>query len=265
MATFSAEAAAKFLADDHANGSQYKNLSDSLAPRTIEEAYDVQEALRDLWLPSRGQIAGLKIATTTKVMQDLMGIDHPCGGMIFANTIHSASANLPATLKAADYIHPVIECELAVRMARDLPLRDKPYSPEDARAAVGTVMAAYEIIEDRHAVYAECEVRTLIADNAWNGGIVIGPEQIVSASMDLNGLTGRLTKNGAISNEGKTDDPMGALAWVANLAASRGRPLKADMVVITGSLLPTFGLEPNDHILFEIEGVGQTELIFKDA
>src|SRR5579871_4469904 len=42
---------------------------------TLDEAYTMQEALHALWIPERGAIAGYKIALTTPVMQQLMGID----------------------------------------------------------------------------------------------------------------------------------------------------------------------------------------------
>jgi 2-keto-4-pentenoate hydratase len=58
-----------------------------------------------------GPVAGRKIATT-KVMQQLMGIDHPCGGLIFASRIHR-----PATIRKADYVNVRIECELACASA----------------------------------------------------------------------------------------------------------------------------------------------------
>ena len=53
---------------------------------------------------------------------------------------------------------------------------------------------------------------------------------------------------------------MGALAWLANLAAGRNRPLEAGMVVITGSLIPTLPIEPGQCFVFEIEGLGNVEM-----
>lgn len=256
MTAFDPHKAARFIADAHASRADFANLSGELAPATIGEAYDAQEALAELWQPRFGAVAGLKIATTTKVMQDLMGIDHPCGGMIFGGRIHASAA----TLRAADYIHPMIECELAVRLKDDLPARAEPYAANEVRAAVGEAMAAFELIEDRNAVYKDCDARSLIADNSWNAGIVIGPALTVPSDMNLDGLAGRLDVNGAHRAEGPADDPMGALAWVANLAAERGRPLRAGMVVITGSVVATLGIAPGDHMRFELDGIGATEL-----
>lgn len=259
MTAFDAKAAAQFIAAAHENRAAYENLAGACAPVTIADAYAAQEALCELWQPLKGPVAGLKIATTTKVMQALMGIDHPCGGMIYRDTIEPS----PASLDLAAHMHAVIECELAVRVARDLPAKSEPYTREDVRAAVGTVMAAFEIIEDRNAVYKECDARTLIADNAWNAGIVIGPETAVPPGLDLNGIEGSVARNDAPLATGRTDDPMGALAWVANLAVERGRPLQAGMVVITGSVVPTFDIAPGDRIAFTLDGIGSVELACK--
>ena len=116
MAPFDPKAAAQFIADAHDKKADFCNLPGDLSPPTIADAYAGQAALAELWSARFGAVAGRKIATTTKVMQDLMGIDHPCGGVIFEKRVH----NSPAALKASDYIHVMVECELAVRVSRDL-------------------------------------------------------------------------------------------------------------------------------------------------
>lgn len=250
--TFDPTKAARFVADAHRNRAPYENLPAAISPRTIDEAYAAQDALVEMWQATEGPVAGLKIATTTKVMQTLMGIDHPCGGLIYARRIHAS----PAAIDRSRFLHLVIECELAVRIGRDLPLRDKPYDRAEVRAAIGTVMPAYELIEDRNAIYKETKATSLIADNAWNGGVVLGPETTVPDDLDLNGIAGRLLANGVEKGAGRTDDPMGALAWIANLGAKRGWPLKAGMVVITGSLIPTLPIAPDERFSFSIDGLG---------
>ena len=42
-------------------------------------------------------------------------------------------------------------------------------------------MPAYELIEDRNAVYRETDARSMIVDNCWNGGIVVG--EVVEAGV----------------------------------------------------------------------------------
>lgn len=253
---FDPKAAARAIAAQHANREAFANLKGDLAPPTIQDAYSAQEALAEIWAETRGPVAGLKIATTTKVMQDLMGIDHPCGGMIFEKRVHAS----PARLNAGDYIHVMVECELAVRLARDLDGPAGSHTAGNVRDAVGDVMAAFELIEDRNAVYKETDARTLIADDAWNAGIVTGLPRRVPVSFDLNGLAGRLQVDGETRASGLTDRPMEALAWIANLAAERGRPARAGMVVITGSLVATLPIVAGETFTFEIDGIGDVQM-----
>lgn len=253
---FDPAAAARFIDEAHRTGARYRNLPAAIAPKTVAEAYAAQEALRDLWVPRLGPVAGLKIATTTKIMQKLMGINHPCGGMIFASRIHRS----PARIRKGDYINVRVECELAVRLGRDLPRGVTPHSRDSVREAVAEVMAAFELIEDRFADYKTCNALSLIADNAWNGGIVVGPAMQVPAGLDLDGITGRLARNGKEEAVGKTDDPLGALAWLANLAAERDRSMTAGMVVITGSVVTTVDIAAGEQLDFVLEGVGAASL-----
>ena len=56
----------------------YRNLPDDLRPASVAEAYAAQEVYYRLAEPTYGALAGAKIATTTKVMQALMGISSIC-------------------------------------------------------------------------------------------------------------------------------------------------------------------------------------------
>ena len=253
---FEASPAAQYLAEAHARGARYQNLPASIAPASVAEAYAVQEALCRLWAPRLGAVAGLKIATTTRVMQQLMGIDHPCAGVIFASRVHAS----PAIIRKADYVNVRVECELAVRLGRDLGDEHAPYTGATVRPAVAEVMAAFELIEDRAADYKTCRALSLIADNAWNGGIVIGAAVPPPAGGDLNGIGGSLERGGRPAGKGKTDDPLGALAWLANLAVERGRPISAGMVVITGSVIATVDIAAGERLGFVLDGIGECEL-----
>jgi 2-keto-4-pentenoate hydratase len=185
-----------------------------------------------------------------------MGIDHPCGGTIFEKTVHAS----PAHLRLADYQHVVIECELAVRLARDLPAAAAPYTAKSVAPAVGAVMPAFELIEDRNADYKQTSALSIIADNCWNAGIVLGAPVAYDPARSLAGVPGRLAINNSRTHEGRTEDPLDTLAWIANLAAGQDRPLAAGMVVITGSVIPTLPIAPGDRFVFSLEGLGSVEV-----
>ncbi len=253
---FDPEKVARFVLAEHERRADYRNLPPEIAPANVGEAYAAQLALVRLLTPRKGKVAGLKIATTTKVMQQLMGIDHPCGGTIFEKTVHTS----PAELRLGDYQHVVIECELAVRIARDLPAAAAPYTADSIKPAIGALMPAFELIEDRNADYKQTGAFSIIADNCWNAGIVLGAPVAYDPSRPLDGIAGRLTINDSRSHEGRTDGPLETLAWIANLAAGQGRSLTAGMVVITGSVIPTLPIAPGDRFVFSLDGLGSVEV-----
>jgi 2-keto-4-pentenoate hydratase len=233
----------------------YRNLPPELAPASVAEAYDGQEAYYRLAEPVYGKVAGAKIATTTKVMQELMGIGHPCAGAIFARTIHAS----PAKLAAGSFVNLRIECEIGLRLGQALPAAKAPWTRESVVPAVAAAMPAYELIEDRNAVYRETDAKSMIVDNCWNGGIITGTGRGVPIP-DLVGIAGRLTMNGKPVAEGRAEDPYATLAWVANQLAKRGRSLDAGMVVITGSIVATVSISPGDRAVFAVDGLGEAVL-----
>jgi 2-keto-4-pentenoate hydratase len=257
--TFDPEKVARYVLAEHERRADYRNLPAEIAPANVAQAYAAQLALVRLLVPRKGKVAGLKIATTTKIMQQLMGIDHPCGGTIFEKTVHTS----PMQLRLADYQHMVIECELAVRLARDLPAASTPYTAQSVAPAVGAAMPAFELIEDRHADYKQTSALSIIADNCWNAGIVPGAPVAYDPGRTLAGLPGRLTINNSRTHEGRTEDPLDTLAWIANLAAGQDRPLTAGMVVITGSVITTLPIAPGDRFVFTLDGLGSTEISAK--
>jgi len=248
-------AMAQWMWDARQRRAAYQNLPDELRPTSLVEAYAGQEAYYRLAEPLYGAVGGAKIATTTKVMQQLMGITHPCGGAIFTNTIHTS----PARLRTRDFVNLRLESEIALKLGGDLPASRAPWTRTSVAPAVAGAMPAFELIEDRNADYPRCDVRSLIVENCWNGGIVIGAPKAMSADA-LVGIAGHLAVDGKPVGEGKAEDPYGTLAWLANHLAERGRDLTAGMVVITGSLIVTVSIAGGSRAVFTVEGLGETVL-----
>jgi 2-keto-4-pentenoate hydratase len=256
MTAFDPQAAARYVLDAHRSRADYRNLPPEIAPQTLSDAYAAQAALAPLLEAQFGPVAGLKIATTTKVMQALMGIDHPCGGLIFARRIHAS----PTRIRLAEHVRLMVECELALRLGRDLAGPAESFTAASVAPAIAAVMPAFELIEDRNADYKSTSALSMIADNCWNAGIVIGPDVPFDLARPPVGTLGRLTINGAQNHEGRTEDPLATLAWIANLANQNGRPLAADMVVITGSVIPTLPIAAGDRFVFSLDGLGSVEM-----
>lgn len=247
-----AESNARRMWDARVARQPYANLPDSGAKLSIEEAYAAQEAYWRLAEPVYGPIAGVKVATTTKVMQQLMGITHPCGGAIFAKTIHPS----PARISKDMFVNMRVESEIALKLGTDMPSGRAPWTAETAAECVAGAMPAFELIEDRNAVYTETRATSMIVDNCWNGGVVLGPMKEVAPGKVI-GVKGRQTLNGIPAGEGSAENPYATLAWLANLMAARHLDLKRGMVVITGSVIATFSIAPGDRAVFTVDGLGE--------
>jgi len=258
-----AETAARALADAHARRQRYQALPEEVRPKSLDEAYAIQAAFHRQLTGSRGRIAGYKIALTSKAMQDFVGIHHPLWGAIFAQTVRGS----PATLLHADFMHLGIECEIAIRLARDLPAAKAPYDESAIAAAIDACMPAFELVEDRHADFKSLDAFSLVADNAWNAGIVLGQPIADWRARDLGNARGRLFVNDKPAGEGHGRDALGhplkALTWLANGLAERDLELTRGMVVMTGSIVTTKFLEPDDRARFVLDGSEDVSLAIR--
>ncbi len=251
--------AARYLLEQHHARAAFDALPEDIAPRSVEDAYGIQEAFRALREAQLGPVAGHKVALTSHVMQEMLKFYSPFAGSIHANIVHRSGAKL----RYAGYIHLGIECELAATLGRDLPASGAPYTREQIAQAVDTLAPAFELVDDRHADYTKIAslIFTLIADNAWNAGIVLGPASKDWRDLNLQSIRGVVEINGAESGEGHGRDVLGhpfeALTWCLNTRLQQGHEVRAGMVVMTGSMIATKFVEPGDRLRFVVEGLGE--------
>ncbi len=210
-----------------------------IEPGDERQAYRVQAALHR-WFEAHGHgpLAGYKIGCTTAVQQAHVGIARPCGGGMLAAHVFAGEARL----RHADYRRPGIECEIAVRMAAEVPAHGAPYDRESIAPFVGEAMAAAEIVDDRYRDYPSWPPPPLIADDFFNAGCVLGAP-VAADSVDLSAMRGTTYVNGVEAGTGTGADVMGhphaALAWLANVLAETEQQLMAGHVVLTGSVVQT--------------------------
>ncbi|HWI38223.1 MAG TPA: fumarylacetoacetate hydrolase family protein [Burkholderiales bacterium] len=256
------KAAARHLVDAHRRRERFAPLPAELAPSTTEEAYAIQDGFVARRAEELGAIAGYKIALSSAEMQRYVGVNQPQAGVMLQSTLRQT----PARVRAADYVHLIVEFEIAVRVAADLPAADAPYSRAQVAECVGAVMPAIEIADDRNADYSQLARHPLelIADNGWNEGAVLGVPLEDWRSLDLAAVRGVATINGREVGEGvgaaALGHPLDAVVWIANHLAAHGRGLVFRDVVITGSITTTKSVQPGDLVRFEVDRLGSVEL-----
>jgi 2-keto-4-pentenoate hydratase len=254
----SPSAVARQLLAEHAQGRNFHTLAPEAGVVDLDSAYDVQRHFVDLLRPDVGHTAGYKIGLTSARMQKMCGIDQPIAGVVLAGRLAASGARL----RAKDYAHIGLEFEIGVRLARDLPAAGAPYSQEAVAQAVDAVCAAVEVVDDRRADYKSLDVRSLIADNSWNAGAILG--EFRTAWPDLAAARGLVKRNGIDVDQGHGRDVLGhpfvPLSWLANHLARTGAGLRAGDVVLTGSLVTTRFPQETEAYRYELEGIGTVEL-----
>jgi 2-keto-4-pentenoate hydratase len=257
-------AAAKIIASARRNRTPLKSLPPDIAPRDEAEGYRIQRAVHDLLLPQFGAMVGYKIGCTSVVMQQYLDIPHPCAGGVFEKGVHESGAEL----KASDYVRVGVECEIAVKLARDLAPSEAPFTAEWVGEAIEAYHPAIEIVDDRYVKWETAGAPTLVADDFFAAGCVLGEAVARSAVPDLLKVVGRALINGAEVGRGTGADVLGhphhALAWLANHLAAEGKGLHGGQIVLTGSLVKTVWLKAGDSVAMELSDLGNVAVDFRD-
>lgn len=250
--------AALMLVDEHSRGVPFRPFASQFAIADTLAAYAVQDEYVRLQKEQRRVVAkGYKIGLTSARMQAMCRIDSPIAGVVLDDRLHASGARLAR----ADYGRLGLEFEIAVKMGRDL--GGGPLTVADVANAVDQVCPAIEIVDDRHCDYGSLDVLSLIADNSWNAGIVLGAFQ--SDWPDLAEIEGFVSLDGQTTDRGRgrdvLDHPFHAVAWLAEHLAKSGGALRAGDIVMTGSIVTTKFPENPCRFRFELSGLGAVEVL----
>jgi 2-oxo-3-hexenedioate decarboxylase/2-keto-4-pentenoate hydratase len=228
---------------------------------TLDEAYAVQRRYVELAQARLecGKPVGYKIALTTRAMQTMVGVDQPLYGQVFESRVYADGT----VLQLDKHQHIGVEFEVALRLGHDIHPSGTSHTRASIAANVDGLAVAYEFIEDRNADYAQINAFSLVADNCWNAGVVIGDYQLLDLSADA---TTELKINGEVVGHGLAGDALGhpleALAWLANAAGAHGHVLRAGEFVMTGSSIRTTFPVPGDCYEFSVAGLGMLKTAF---
>jgi len=260
MEETAAQRAAETLLAEHKSNAVFKPLGPQ-GPATIADSYDIQQKFVRLLRSEHGDTVGYKVGLTSETMQKFCGIGHPIAGVVLATRAHRSRA----TIRRSEFGRLGLEFEIAVRIKSDVPATDKPYTAAMIQPHIGGVCAAIELVDDRSADYSNLDVLALVADNSWNGGIVLG--DFAPKWPDLEDVLGTATKDNVAIGEGHGRDilghPFNSVAWLATHLASRGENLRAGQVVMTGSVMKTVFPMEDAVYGFSLNGIGNISVDVK--
>jgi 2-keto-4-pentenoate hydratase len=240
------------------------SIPGDLVPLDEDEAYAVQSLLHK-WQETQGfgVVSGYKIGCTTTTMQEIVGVPNPTfGGILETNVSHDH-----ATYAFKKFQKVGIECEIAVRLSADLPASEAPYDRPAVEAAIGSCMAAIEIVDNRYGDFLSTPAPVMVADDFFQAACVLGPEIKEWREIDLAKVEGRTYIDGRFAGCGPGSEvlghPLEAVVWIANRMADLGRGLKAGEFIMTGSLVAVQWLDhaPCEAVI-SIDGLGDVQASF---
>ena len=241
------------------NSQSIEPLTDKYPNMSIDDAYDISLALRDMRLDDGETIIGKKIGVTSDAVMNMLGVNQPDFG--FLTDAMWARNNQVDT---ANMILPRAEAEIAFKLKSDLV--GPGITEDDVLNATESVAACFEVVDSRIRDW-KIKIQDTVADNASCGTMAIGKNWVDPNYVDLMGCKAVVTKNGEKLSEGvgaaTLGSPLTAVAWLANTLGEKGIPFRAGEIILSGSLVPLESVVAGDHMHVSIDGMGECEVFFK--
>ncbi|HHC07914.1 MAG TPA: 4-oxalocrotonate decarboxylase [Actinobacteria bacterium] len=232
-------------------------LTDEHPGLTVDDAYEIQDAVVARYADSGAPVTALKLGLTSRAKQTQMGVDEPLYGWLTA----SMALDVGEELDTDALIQPRAEPEIAFLIGRDLD--DPATTAADVLAATTAVAPAVDVLDSRFAGY-RFTLPDVAADNSSAGRYLVGGRLSPPDVLDLRVLGCAFWKNGELvataTGAASLDHPAAAVAWAVRKLASRGQGLAAGRWVLSGALTAAVPLAAGDHVLVEFDRIGSVGL-----
>lgn len=254
MTALDTTTATKTLVQRRLNGTRGERLPLEARPETLDQAIAIQDAITQHWCENQDDSVGAWKCLLPSPNKLVIG-------PIYTRTIDS----IPPVALWPQAGVARIEPELAFFLAKDLPPRPEPYTPEEVDAALGRTHMALELIFNRYEDNSCASFPEILADGLVNQGLFIGPEINAATAASTQSMTIRLHHSGhsqEFLGKHPNQNPKAPLYWLANFLRENGKGLIAGQAVITGSFAGVFDVPLNTPITLEYENLGRMQVEF---
>lgn len=225
---------------------------------SVEEAYRVQDRLREALVARGERVIGWKAGFTTKPVQAQFGVSEPASAFLLASDVFATGAGVPH----ARFVSLAVEAEVALLLRDDL--AGPGVTPLAALRAVEGALPALELVDFRYT--GKPGAADIIADGIYANAVVLGATVTPVRDLDL-ALEGLVSEwNGAITSTNTAAEVMGtpinALAWIANHLGARGLGLHAGDIVMTGAVSNIIRAKAGDSVRARYTRLGSVSARF---
>jgi len=224
----------------------------------IKRGMTAQLATRRTRIAAGEKPLGWKVGMGAPASMQKLGLQAPLVGYLMQRALLAPGS----TVSLKGYSKPVMEPEIAVRMARDLAAGATAAA---AAAAIKEIAPAIEIADLDPAPTPD-NLDGVLGDDIFQRHVAVAAAG--RAGSATSGLTSRLIRRGA--EAARSNDPealtgklLDIVAHVANVVAAFGEKLSAGDLIITGSITPPVFIEPDEtEITHAIDPIGTVSVRF---
>ena len=253
--------AAKILFKHKLNKSGLDQLESNYKPKTIEDAYLIQEELKINYLTLSNNIClGKKVGCTNTQAQKQVGINKPFYGNLFTRF----SSENKVTLNSKNFFQPWIEPEIGIRIKEDINISKAPFNFNDINHLFDGILCSIEIVDFRftHSI-DKIGINNLISTNGASDFWIKGNDIFPIDSVDLYNHPVFLKINNHIMAEGNTknvlDNPFNSALWLINLLSEKGEIMLKGQYISTGSCTKAVKIENQQYIEADFGNLGTIE------
>lgn len=220
-------------------------------PTDAAETYAVQDAL----LAHLGAtIGGWKVGAPNAETE-------PNCAPLPASGVYASGTALPAARFRARWV----ELEAALRVGKQLEVRQDMPTPAELASYFDAVVPTLECVESRLAAGREAPALLRLADLQSHGALIVGtPAPLAPAALDLRTLQANLRfgeEEVARTTSGNpAQDVWRLVGWLARHCTERGVPLSPGQIVTTGSCTGLLVAPVDTDVVGAIEGLGEVRL-----
>jgi 2-keto-4-pentenoate hydratase len=225
----------------------------------VRRGMESQLAERGRRLAGGERHRGWKVAFNTKAAFDRLGVDASLIGFFTdVNVLDSGIA-----VDVSGWGAPVLECEVAAVMARDIAAGSSHEAVRDAIAYIGP---GFELADFDAALMDD--VSAVLAGDIFQRYMVLPGTDATRAGADASDLRGRLARGDEVhavveDPAAVTGDLVEVVRHTADYLDGCGAALRAGDIVMTGSMVAPIAVKPGEHWRFELEPIGEVTVSFR--
>ena len=204
-------------------------------PADLESAYKIQDAAIELC--ARREIGGWKVGRIPPALEDGFGIDR-LAGPIFADTIVQADSGATCDMPIFEGGFAAIEAEFVAVVDRDAPGDKRVWSTDESLDMIADLRIGLEIASSPLARINDLGPPVVVSDHGNNFGLVVGPSIENWRTRPLDSMRCSTSVNDTDVGDGGAFTLTGgfvrSVQFLLELAARRGKPLRAGDMIATG-------------------------------